>query len=177
MGPGGVSDFMLAPLYGSSFRRRRVDRCGLPGAGAEARYGARWRIRNRTRPRHSHRRLEAVAPDQQTSDSELIAFRFGDDEYLGSRHDQGAIARPESNDRHAVGNDHRFFAVLVTQFQGSSVGRTRQVGHRGVGHRTLRLQIPGLMAFAGAARPFGEYDDFKRLDFTVVARQGARADN
>src|SRR3979409_531167 len=129
------------------------------------------------RNRRSHRRRRIPADiDARHRQGAVGLLGGGVDEDLGARLELGLVCRRVGHDR-AIGADRDLLLALLV-FERERVGADprHHLVDRRIGHGALRLEVPGPMAFAGAAHRLGEDVDLHAALAAVGLRHAGDAD-
>src|SRR5690242_6971805 len=127
--------------------------------------------------RKSHRRRDPVAADPPGAALERSVRLFHpDDEDLRTRLDVTFVTRDVRYDWRIGGDGDLLFSVFVFQRQRSALDRADDLLDIGIGHCALRLQIPRVMALAGAAHRFRKDVHFDSGKAAVGLRHRRDAD-
>src|SRR5438876_11572656 len=110
---------------------------------------------------HLHWGIYAVLADDDAARRHgAIRLLYDGHKYAGAGGKQSALARDEGDDRYVPRHDDPVLAVLISQRERAAIGLVGRLGNGGIRHHALGRQVPGIVAFAGAASRFRENEHF-----------------
>src|SRR3981081_4149559 len=126
----------------------------------------------------SHRRSEAILAIVDTRSLQRpIGLLFGrNDEDLDPWLEVALVTGRKGDNRGIGRDDNLLLSILVFKRQRLPVDPRHSLFDVGVGHRALWPNIPRIVAFAGAAHRFREYEHLDRLLASVGLRHAGYAD-
>src|SRR6185312_14812897 len=183
----GINSTALHRLLWIDFRQSANVRAthAFPGRATGAGYRHESPLRAQRAERalialRSHRRLDAVLLDDGAGGSKrAVGLLRGADEDRRARLQQAHLVRRECHHRRLRADDDVLLAVLVLQLERglAALRYFLDLGHGGVGHAVvLAFEVPGVVAFAGAARRLGEEQHFLGVQLAVLAGRRRDAD-